>query len=173
LGGNSKTEIFEREKDFLPTLDYIPLPILETRRKWIALHDDEEYLASITDADVVDMLVELVNLDVGCTVQRLKVSNIEESFGCNPFNNPSTLVEVTPNLSYHLTPGTHDSRDQQYFGLPKRKQSGLGLSARIRNSIHGSVQPRSPYDCPTCFRRLLFTPDDVLRHQSVCSQETS
>jgi ATP-dependent RNA helicase DHX34 len=176
-----KTNNF-RTKRKLNTLRYLPTLLHTMREDWHRFSqtgDSEE--GQISDVDVMDKIVDLVDFEIDYNCQKLKMTSIMDLFGYDPYLDHirHLCVRVTPNFNYYPSQLDQAERDFNLYQLPPVVKQELKLfqkdtvdtktveSTAIEDNI--SEIQRRPYDCPICEKTMYFALAEIFKHRKSCT----
>ncbi|KAJ3276596.1 DEAH (Asp-Glu-Ala-His) box polypeptide 34 [Terramyces sp. JEL0728] len=167
------------EDNHLDKIEYIPMFIKQMRAAWREIINGD-IADTLSELDVIDKLVELVDAQVEYVVRKLRLTNIESLFGYEPYNSEiqdSYMVQVTPNFRYYINPRKVVDSELLAFKLPRQyvERETVDIAESIPISNHNSMpdpgeEDTSRYEfvCETCQKSLLLTKGEVGRHRKRC-----
>jgi hypothetical protein len=157
----------------------VPAVIVEFRDTWKNIYETGTPDGGVLEEeDVMDKLVELVDLDVEYSCNKLKLTSVSDIFGYEPYN--SEIIKkyricVTPHFNYYMS--KESFKGSRGFQLPHVVKCLTDLPIPISNTFKNpesisdeEKQPeiRRHYDCIICGKSLLLTTLEIFKHKKNC-----
>ncbi|KAJ3324092.1 DEAH (Asp-Glu-Ala-His) box polypeptide 34 [Boothiomyces sp. JEL0866] len=168
------------ENNNLDSIPYIPLFIKQMRNSWIEL-TSTEVAESLSDIDVTDKLVDLVETEVDYVVRKLRLTHINSLFGYEPYSlevQENYMIQVTPSFRYYINPRELADSEILSFRLPKfievdvssaeKRESQAEIELECKPSSNSKDKTRYSFECRYCQKSLLLTKSEITRHENRC-----
>jgi hypothetical protein len=141
-------------------LSNVPQVISSIRKAWLTSLNDNGL------EDIIDDLVEFVELETDYHCSLLKVFEISNYFGYNPYaNGKEYRLEVTPQVNYHMIPGVYP---KSLLQLPILSKQEFQKDPILATFIPSDTGERMYFNCLGCHKSLLLTQKEKDSHVKKC-----